>query len=167
MSHWFPSSTFFPCPQNKIYKNHPLSFPKGEEDFLGAYHLVSLAIKKFSPNYGDSTSFLRLPHGMVSFDGRVLKSILYINLVSLCVYLFVEVLKPRSRLSVCRGLETQIPNCKSRITAQKPAWLLFSEFSWNLTILWGFFEITRISNGFFILNFFSNTRNLWFFDSEF
>jgi hypothetical protein len=60
---------------HKIYKNHPLSFPKGEEDFLGAYHLVSLAIKKFSPNYGDSTSFLRLPHGIVSFDGHVLKLI--------------------------------------------------------------------------------------------
>ncbi len=45
------------------------------------------------------------------------------------VSLFVEVLKPRSRLFVCRGPETQIPNCKSKITAQKPAWLLFSWFS--------------------------------------
>ncbi len=32
----------------------------------------------------------------------------------------------RSRMSVCRGPETQILNCKSKITAQKPAWLLFS-----------------------------------------
>jgi len=52
----------------------------------------------------------------------------------------VKVLKPRSRLSVCRGPETQIPKCKSKITAQKR---------------------------FFDSEFFSNTRNLWFFDSEF
>jgi hypothetical protein len=44
-------------------------------------------------------------------------------------HLFVEVLKLRSHLSVCRGPETQIFNCKSKITARKPAWLLFSGFS--------------------------------------
>jgi hypothetical protein len=72
--HWFPSSTLFRCPQNKIYKNHPLSFPKGEEDLMGAYHLVSLAIKNFAPNYSDSTFFPRLSHGMVSYEGHVWKS---------------------------------------------------------------------------------------------
>ncbi len=66
----------------------------------------------------------------------------------------VEVLKPRSRLSVYWGTETQIPNCKSKITAQKPAWLLFSGFSWNLAIMWGFFEITRTDNDSLILIFF-------------
>jgi len=70
------------------------------------------------------------------------------------VSLFVEVLKLRSCLSVCRGPETQIPNCKSKITAQKPAWLLFSGFSWNPAVLWGFFEITRTGNGYLILIFF-------------
>jgi hypothetical protein len=75
--HWFPSSTLFRCPQNKIYKNHPLSFPKGEEDLLD--HLVSLAIKNFAPNYGDSTFFPRLPHRMVSFEGHVSKSILLVH----------------------------------------------------------------------------------------
>jgi hypothetical protein len=44
-------------------------------------------------------------------------------------YLSVEVLKSRSRLFVCQGPETQISNCKSKITAQKLAWLLFSRFS--------------------------------------
>jgi hypothetical protein len=70
------------------------------------------------------------------------------------VRLSIEVLKRRSHLSICRGLETHIPNCKSKITAQKPAWLLFSGFSWNPTVLWGFFEITRTGSGFLILNFF-------------
>jgi hypothetical protein len=79
----------------------------------------------------------------------------------------VEVLKLRSRLSVCRGLEIEIPNSKSKITAQKPAWFLFSDFLWKPVVLWGFFEITRTGSGSLILNFFSNTQNLWFFDSEF
>jgi hypothetical protein len=79
----------------------------------------------------------------------------------------IEVLKPRSRLSVYRGPETQIPNYQSKITAQKPTWLFFSGFSWNPAVLWGFFEITRTDSSSLILNLFSNTRNLWFFDSEF
>jgi hypothetical protein len=70
------------------------------------------------------------------------------------VSLSVEVLKPRSRLFVYRGPETQIPNCKSKIIAQKPTWLLFSGFSWNLTVMWSFFEITKTGNGSLILNFF-------------
>jgi hypothetical protein len=45
------------------------------------------------------------------------------------ISLFIEVLKPRFRLFVCQGPEIQISNCKSKITAQKPTWLLFSGFS--------------------------------------
>ncbi len=33
-------------------------FPKGEEDLLRAYHLVSLDVKKFSPNYVIAHFFL-------------------------------------------------------------------------------------------------------------
>ncbi len=66
----------------------------------------------------------------------------------------VEVLKPRSRLSVCRGPETHIPNCKSKIIAQKPAWLLFFGFSWNSAVLWGFFLNNQNRQRFFDSKFF-------------
>jgi len=86
----------------------------------------------------------------------------------------IEVLKFRSRLSVCRSPETSIPNCKSKITTQKPAWLFFSGFSWNSVVLWGFFEITRTGNGSLILNFFqiletcdSLTPSFNYFNSHF
>jgi hypothetical protein len=100
---------------------------------------------------------LKKPGDFTMAEGHGHPLVIYINLVSLCVCdggfggwekgeagevagdffrisvnsvcLSIEVRKPRSRMSVCRGPETQIPNCKSKITAQKLAWLLFSKFS--------------------------------------
>ncbi len=116
----------FPCPQNKIYKNHPLSFPKGEQDLLGAYHLVSLAIKKFSPNYGDSTSFPRLPHGMVIFYGHVSKSIIF-------------------RLNIS-ALEIRVLKVL-HIGVFKKIKLLFSNYVLSITfpLLYLFYKILRLS----------------------